>query len=208
MAEDNQSIRRMTTILITSHRTEAPVVVVVDAKGSGKTLAFLQMCRRGTWEEFANAVGVGAVTLDARLVPVRRSDILMSLKEHRDIFGNPADDISWRKLWLMVMARSIGVQTMPDKVEHTLADVASEQRMVFLIDGLEDLFQDFTEDLSQQRALRVLLTDCLDWMRSLRGRPLGLVVFVRLDLVTGAIRQNVQQFRARYQQYELQERTP
>jgi hypothetical protein len=74
---------------------------------------------------------------------------------------------------------------------------------VFVLDGLEDLFQRFSTDSHQQQALRVLLTSCPEWLRSLRGRPLGLIVFVRRDLVVSAIRQNTEQFLARHAAFEL-----
>lgn len=72
-----------------------------------------------------------------------------------------------------------------------------------MIDGLEDLFQDFSRNANEQRALRALLTGCPQWLRALRGRPLGLVVFARHDLVLKAIPQNTQQFFERYRAYEL-----
>jgi hypothetical protein len=74
---------------------------------------------------------------------------------------------------------------------------------VFVFDGLEDLFQDFSKDGRQQRALGVPLTSCPEWLRSLRGLPLGLAVFVRRDLVVNSIHQNARQFLERYHAYEL-----
>ncbi|WP_131768869.1 hypothetical protein [Candidatus Protofrankia californiensis] len=64
------------TNLVSAHRTEAPIEVVVGAKGSGKTFTYLRMCRWTTWSEFAEAVGVGGVELTANLVPVLASKYL------------------------------------------------------------------------------------------------------------------------------------
>src|SRR5262245_19523944 len=61
----------------------------------------------------------------------------------------------------------------------------------------------FQQRRPSQRALRALLTGCPDWLRSLRGRPLGLVVFVRRDLVLNSIQQNTDQFLARHRADEL-----
>ncbi len=214
--------------LLAAHRTEPPIGVVVGAKGSGKTFTFVQMARHRTWQAFAQAAGVKDVTLTAPVVPVLTSRNLdlpketaealaqgakefggvpASQVEIRDLISNQLEhgnqsDPAWRLCWLICLARAIGIDAGPDDVERRLVQAAHRQ-IVFVIDGLEDLFQDFSRNEAQQQALRVLLTDCLDWLRGLRGRPFGLVVFVRQDLVQGAIRQNSRQFLARYQDYAL-----
>lgn len=217
--------------LVSKHRTEAPVEVVVGAKGSGKTFTYLRMCRRGNWARFAEAAEVKGVELDAPIVPVMASQHLVdSLRDQiadiqrqsaerltgsepaaflqlRDLIVESLDqelnDVAWRKVWLTCLARAAGLDATPDTAEQELTTLAREHRAVFVLDGLEDLFQRFSTDASQQRALRALLTGCPEWLRSLRGRPLGLVVFVRRDLVLNSIQQNTDQFLARHQAYEL-----
>ncbi|MFD9941910.1 KGGVGR-motif variant AAA ATPase [Nonomuraea sp. NPDC059023] len=216
--------------LLTSHRTEPPLCVVAGAKGSGKTFTQTQMCFRRTWRTYARDVGVEEVALDALLAPVfvsknlndatrRRVEEIQrsasvstdsesySQLDLRDVIDeslrSELTDLQWRQVWLTCMARAIGIKTSPVDVEKKLAEFGSLNRRIFLIDGLEDLLQNFSDDSAQVQALRVLLTDCLDWLRSLRGRPLGLVIFVRRDLVQAAIKQNYRQFFARYSEYEL-----
>jgi hypothetical protein len=130
-----------------------------------------------------------------------------------DALGEQMNEVSWRRLWLTCLARAAGLRATAENAEEQLADLARRHRVVFVIDGLEDLFQDFSSDsvqqravqqrAVQQRALRTLLTDCPEWLRSLRGRPLGLVVFVRRDLVLNSVPQNAQQFFERHRAYEL-----
>ncbi|WP_020522416.1 ParA family protein [Catelliglobosispora koreensis] len=219
------------TNLVSKHRTEAPVEVVVGAKGSGKTFTYLRMCRQGNWAQFAEAAGVSGVELAAPILPVMASQHLVdSLREQivdvqhqsanlltnstpatflelRDLIVESLDqdlnDVAWRRVWLTCLARAAGLNTTPATVEQDLTALARDHRVVFVLDGLEDLFQRFSTDASQQRALRALLTGCPEWLRSLRGRPLGLVVFVRRDLVLNSIQQNTDQFFARHQAYEL-----
>ncbi|MEU8172418.1 AAA family ATPase [Microbispora hainanensis] len=214
--------------LLTSHRTEPPLCVVVGAKGSGKTFTQLQMCFRRTWRGYAADVGVPGVALEAPLVPVF---ISRNLKDHERISAIQRDawvsseaepasqlelrdridqalrarlsDLEWRRVWLTCIARAVGIDAEPSDVEQKLADFARDGSRIFLIDGLEDLLQDFARSEAQRQALRVLMVDCLDWLRSLRGRPLGLVIFVRRDLIQAAVRQNYSQFLARYGEYEL-----
>lgn len=59
--------------LISTHRTDLPVEIVVGSKGSGKTFTFLQMCYRQTWKNFAKGTGVEDVEVDAPIVPVLTS---------------------------------------------------------------------------------------------------------------------------------------
>ncbi|OPG13784.1 KGGVGR-motif variant AAA ATPase [Microbispora sp. GKU 823] len=216
--------------LLTSHRTEPPLCVVAGAKGSGKTFTQIQMCFRRTWRDYAADVGVPGVALQALLAPVFISKNLKddtyqrisaiqrdacvsraaepaSQLELRDLIDgalrSQLSDAEWRRVWLTCMARAVGIDAEPTDVERKLADFAHADSRIFLIDGLEDLLQDFARNESQRQALRVLMVDCLDWLRSLRGRPLGLVIFVRRDLVQAAVRQNYNQFLARYSEYEL-----
>ncbi|MGW3655849.1 ParA family protein [Streptomyces sp. NPDC005151] len=217
--------------LVSTHRTEAPVEIIVGAKGSGKTFTYLRMCRRGTWDAFARAAGVGGVELRAPLVPVLASQNLAdelraeveevqkasaneltegepaSFLSLRDLVTDALDtdmnEVGWRRVWLTCLARAAGLSATPETAESALTDLARNQRAIFVIDGLEDLFQDFSSNIQQQRALRALLTGCPEWLRSLRGRPLGLVVFVRRDLVLNSVQQNAQQFLERHRAYEL-----
>jgi len=217
--------------LVSTHRTEAPVEVVVGAKGSGKTFTYLRMCRQENWARFAEAAGVRGVELDAPIVPVLASQHLdgrlrdritdvqqesantltgsnaASFLRLRDLIAESLDhelnDVAWRKVWLTCLALAAGLDATRDTAEEVLTQLARRRRAVFVLDGIEDLFQKFSSDGRQQRALRALLTGCPDWLRSLRGRPLGLVVFVRRDLVLNAIQQNTDQFFARHRAYEL-----
>ncbi|GAB2445588.1 hypothetical protein GCM10027187_08800 [Streptosporangium sandarakinum] len=221
-----ESLRNM----LVSHRTEPPLCVVTGAKGSGKTFTQLQMCFRKTWRDYARDVGVEGVALDAPLAPVlvsknlsdsardRISVIQREVAVSRDVepatqlelrdlidgaLRSELTNVQWRRIWLTCMARAVGIDATPEDVEQKLVDFGSAETRIFLFDGLEDLLQDLLDSDVQRQALRVLLVDCLDWLRSLRGRPLGLVIFVRRDLVQSAIRQNYGQFFARYRDYEL-----
>ncbi|MFI2732973.1 ParA family protein [Streptomyces sp. NPDC018711] len=217
--------------LVSTHRTEAPVEVVVGAKGSGKTFTYLRMCRQGTWDSFGVAAGVEGIELRAPLVPVLASTNLAdglrnqvedvqresaakltgaepaSFLSLRDLVTEALDEdmneVGWRRVWLTCLARAAGIDATPETAESALTDLARRHRAIFVIDGLEDLFQDFSSNTRQQRALRALLTGCPDWLRSLRGRPLGLVVFVRRDLVLNSVQQNAQQFLERHHAYSL-----
>ncbi|MEV4078874.1 KGGVGR-motif variant AAA ATPase [Nonomuraea fuscirosea] len=219
--------------LLSDHRTEPPLVLVVGAKGAGKTFLYSKACVARTWSSFAERSGIDGVRLSAPVIPVLESDNLEygeltpqqlredfalshfgqmfapdSAQEIRDrlkrgISTLGSDDLAWRRLWLECLAAAVGIVPSADGgVETALTDLGKRAQAVFVIDGLEDLLQTLDTEV-KRTALRVLLVDVLNWLRSLRGRPFGLVVFVRQDLVSRAVRQNSGQLLNRYDSYAL-----
>ncbi|MFD5318980.1 KGGVGR-motif variant AAA ATPase [Streptomyces sp. NPDC127098] len=215
--------------LIADHSTDLPVTVVVGAKGSGKTFTYARMCARGTWEEFARENGQD-VARPALVVPVLdpanvsiqtgvtspqtlrdraaggdgvtadeiRSRLNAGLRDER------ADDPEfWRLRWLECLAWSAGAgRGVPAEDFLINRTLEASGACLFVIDGLEDWLESVDRE-SKRIALRTLLMDIPAWLSRLRHRTLGLVVFVRQDLVRSAIRQNLGQFLDRYAPYEL-----
>ncbi|GAA3355491.1 ParA family protein [Saccharopolyspora gregorii] len=219
--------------LLGDHRTEAPLVVVAGAKGAGKTFLHAKACVARSWDRFAERSGVDGVQLASAIVPVLESTNLdsqgLTPQQLRDEFAmangsvggaesgleirdritrakrdlDSDDELGWRDVWLRTLAAAAGVSDPDRDPQQLLTELGARSHAVFLIDGLEDLFQDL-DDEKQKVALRVLLTDVLAWLRSLRGRPFGLVVFVRQDLVTLSVPQNSGQLLGRYARYALE----
>jgi hypothetical protein len=109
-----------------------------------------------------------------------------------------------RHIWINAMARALGLDEGADAKSIVESMTASGMhRIVFIVDGLEDLLQDIHTNDTEQRALRSLLNEVSSWLSQIPGRPIGLVVFVRRDMVLAAIKQNPGQFFSRYQPYEL-----
>ncbi|MGR3935393.1 KGGVGR-motif variant AAA ATPase [Streptomyces sp. BRA346] len=216
--------------LIADHSTDLPVAVVVGAKGAGKTFTFARMCAQGTWEDFARENGQN-VERAAMVIPVLdpaniaepqaggaspqklrdraatgpgvtadeiRSHLNTGLRDER------ADDPEfWRLRWLECLAWSAGARR-EERAEDFLIKrtLDASGACLFVIDGLEDWLES-VEGERKRIALRTLLIEVPAWLRRLRNRLLGLVIFVRQDLVRAAIRQNLGQFMDRYAPYEL-----
>lgn len=108
----------------------------------------------------------------------------------------------WTRFWVQEMARSIGITgiTSPSDLNEKLK--AQKGRIVFLFDGLEDIFQEIALHEEQQTALRALL-DLPQGLSEIRNPNLGLIIFLRRDFLKHAIKQNLGQFESLYQPYEL-----
>ncbi|AOW99225.1 chromosome partitioning protein ParA [Moorena producens PAL-8-15-08-1] len=107
----------------------------------------------------------------------------------------------WRDRWLDVIAKSLGMTGKGRDLPKYLAD--NKQKIVAVIDGLEDLFQEFDQDKAQQTALRALLQEVPQWLEQQPLRCLGIIIFVRQDILTASVRQNSGQMKSRYQPYTL-----
>lgn len=212
--------------LITDHRTEPPLVVVAGAKGAGKTFLFAKACAAATWDAFAGSAGIGDVREGLPIVPVLepkvlRSDAPQRLREvfaarHGGVAGlahtiadtvaggvaaDTTDPRQWRRYWLTCIAMAAGIDPSGDP-QSALTELGRHHSAVFVIDGLEDLLQTLDGE-AKKVALRTLVTDVVEWLRTLRGRPFGLVVFVRTDFVTTAVTQNAGQLLNNYRRYAL-----
>lgn len=207
-----------------------PMTVIVGAKGSGKTYTFLQIVRRETWQAFVQAASDAQSEINAAIFPVLASknldqQLLQKVRAKASktlgLFQPPNEDVirdhirdnwqktlhegQWRERWLDVIAWSIGFKLQENGAGRGLVTYLTEsgQQLVAVIDGLEDLFQDFTNNKAQQTALRALLQEVPEWLAQQPGRPLGIIIFIRRDMVLAAISQNAAQMMARYDPYAL-----
>ncbi|NEQ83450.1 MAG: ParA family protein, partial [Moorea sp. SIO2I5] len=219
--------------LANNYRKQIPITVVIGAKGSGKTYTFMQIIRRKEWQNFIEDVGVTNVdiTVDstALIAPIissnnlndKAKEIVDDLRKHcaEEIGLTPPVDDSevkdyirygyqqelhegeWRDRWLDVIAKSLGMTGKGRDLPKYLAD--NKQKIVAVIDGLEDLFQEFDQDKAQQTALRALLQEVPQWLEQQPLRCLGIIIFVRQDILTASVRQNSGQMKSRYQPYTL-----
>lgn len=217
--------------LASDHHTETPIVVTVGAKGSGKTFTFLQLTSSASWDQFARRAGVRGRTQESLVVPVlgpinvdQRVEAAFEAARRRAA-PDPAttvpasmrlrDDVNratqstltpadWRNVWLDVIAKSVGLNGTLADAEARVESLARQQRLIFIFDGLEDVFQGFAVNRAEQVAIRALVQEVPAWLRLLPGRPLGLLVFVREDIVRAAVQQNAAQLLAQYGPYRLE----
>lgn len=227
----NLLLTKPLTALLSDHRTRVPIAVIVGPKGAGKTYTYLQLNQRTSWKAFAADVGEEPIKIDALIAPVlqpknlddvvarRLSDKRISIANqlgfnkpglsfeiYDEVVSGLAKDLTqsdWRKIWLQLIAFSLGFNRHADPSKLIEELVKQNSKVIATFDGLEDIFQDISVSEKQKVALRALLQDVPDWLSQQPERPLGLAIFVREDMVLDAISQNARQLMNRYDSYAL-----
>jgi hypothetical protein len=219
--------------LVMDHRHQLPVAVVVGAKGAGKTYTYLQIIRCKTWQQFTAHAGESPAAVDASICPMLEPKNLrdaaarlvrdarqegasrlslstplesMDLRDRvRDWLQESLHEGQWRERWLDLAAWGVGFRPRDSgagrELRKHLASIG--QRIIVVVDGLEDLFQNLPTDGAEQTALRSLLQEVPEWLGQQPSRSIGIIVFVRRDMVLNAVRQNPHQLMARYEPYAL-----
>jgi len=219
--------------LASDFSARVPIAIVVGAKGSGKTFTFLQFAQRSNWETFVNDTISTRPRISATICPVLQSknlaqeaqgvvntarrntgealglprpDDLTVIGDYlRDSLQDSLHEGQWRERWLNMIAWSVGFEVKQSDAGRKLVEYlrSRKQSIVAIIDGLEDTFQALPGDEKQQVALRSLLQDVPEWLEQQHAWPVGLLVFVRQDMVLHAVRQNPTQLLVRYDPYAL-----
>jgi cellulose biosynthesis protein BcsQ len=218
--------------LATDFSSKTPLAVMTGPKGSGKTYTYLQLIRRQTWGNFVKDALGNQISQKTHICPALKPanlsdranelvrDCIQSTQKQlelnakdppiaisdflRDKLKEDLHEGDWREVWLKVIAWSMGFHSNQEKLgREAIAFLQKrKQKVVAVIDGLEDFFQDFKED-SAKVALRALLQEVPEWLRQQPDRPLGLILFVREDMIDKAVVQNSQQLLAKYEPYAL-----
>ncbi len=218
--------------LAADHRSQVPIAIVVGAKGAGKTYTFLQLVRRQNWAEFLQDANAGQGSIAAAVAPVlgslnlreaaaqsvgdAKKRVATQLGETdvapdadirdriRKSLNSNLHEGQWREEWLNIFALAAGFKLETNGGRAFVESLRQRGHpLVCVVDGLEDLFQNLPSDTREQTSLRSLLQEVPAWLAQQPERPLGLVVFVRRDMVLNAVKQNAGQLMARYEPYAL-----
>ncbi len=206
-----------------------PVAVIMGAKGSGKTFIYLQLSRIKVWKEFLKVFDMENenngfiyplifprnLQDDAKKIIrnchenipipfnlITQDEIRARMDEKKGSGGT--NETVWKDFWLKLMADALscGKEDHPLKaIQKTLAE--KDQKVIFQIDGLEDHFQYIRNDPVEQTAIRALCQSVTEALQELPDNRIGLIIFIRKDIVRSAIKQNFGQFEARYKAFEL-----
>lgn len=209
---------------------ELPNLLVIGAKGAGKTFTFRQVVRARSWQGFREKLGLlGGDRANAQIFPVLWSDNIQDEPngEIKEVQGFAVDTVNGNKD-LLLSATNIhriiveALRNPPAHWDDFWDDLITSQfgimegglqalnqylvekkvSLVFVFDGIEDAFNDATEGHAP-KAIQALLR-LPNRISELVNRQIGAIVFVRADYVQATIRQNLGQFLQRFQAFRLQ----
>jgi cellulose biosynthesis protein BcsQ len=113
----------------------------------------------------------------------------------------------WTEFWISEIARVIGIN--PDaESSKNLSSINSELknkglRIIFLFDGLEDIFPNISSNNQEKIALKALIDDLPNRLSEIRQSNLGVIILLRRDFLRYTITQNLKQFENLYRSYDL-----
>lgn len=218
--------------MIVRHRAELPNLVVLGAKGSGKTYLYRQFVLRQNWNRFAEEhCGLKAVFADnAAFIPVlataydrKISPVVSTCIEETDrylgesLLDHNAFETLREKLRERLRANeesgwvSFWESSILGQFAHRFSDLQelntylgqTRKNIIFLFDGLDDIFNVTEKTTVIRTAVQTLCYDLVRRISGLKDRHIGAVIFVRRDIAEEAIPYNYQQFRDQYKDFEL-----
>lgn len=210
---------------------QPPIVIVEGSKGTGKTLTYRFLLEKESWSKVTQDLSYDEVktTYEGMFLPlvgsVTNGTFLldMSNKARREVSnklggGKPLNfseteekiksnlkskSLSWSDFWLNLIAETAGFYGENAWSNFIESVVKSEDKIIILVEGLEEILTNPYSEISESEALLSLLREIPLRLREEAGRPVGLIFLVRADMVEAAITQNLAQFRASYANYSL-----
>lgn len=205
-----------------------PVTVIMGAKGSGKTFLYRKMAESVSWDCFcSNLFGPDTSSVGGYFLPViatrNSSELTNTLKEcirrlnenipcsyaNESVFLNNARKLEQEKSkkpdWFVFWERLLTSSINPNWNSFQEANTALEKdgkKVVFLIDGLEDIFIHVSRVEDEQQAIRILCQDIVNQIKA-QYYNLGIIIFLRRDMASASIPVNYKQFEQTYKDAEL-----
>ena len=216
--------------LLKKFSQQIPQAVVLGAKGAGKTFLFKEMISRKTWQEFAgnfeNAKQKDIITFIIPLSTSRNLDGFenkiretflffsknVSIAGKNELFWYENSDIlqkfskenhnrqEWKERWIKCICGAFNKTLDLELIEKELQK--KKQRVLFVADGLEEIFEKTLEYENERIAVQALVQDVLNEFK-IKYNNLGLLVFLRKDLANNSITTNYEQFENQYRSIAL-----
>lgn len=121
--------------------------------------------------------------------------LLMHARKDHDI-------LEWKEIWKKVILSAF------DKTYQSLSELEEELqyrhiKIVFLLDGLEEIFEHTISSENEKNAIRALCRDLVDEVK-IAYHNVGLMIFLRKDMARDSLTINYEQFYSLYRAVELQ----
>lgn len=231
-AEANGAVKLLLTEPIKNlcmrFKNQIPTAVVRGAKGSGKTFLYRQFIEKRNWDIFCNSVNKKTLGKNSGyFVPVFAPRNIMQLNEliskcidtvnenvkiahvSKTVYIDNSIklekqisiDTEWLIFWEQLFAASISDE-FDSFVELEQALKQQNQKIVFLVDGLEEILRKVSADEKQQKAVQILCQDFVNLIAT-KYDNIGIILFLRSDMAKNAITVNYEQFSQTHDYSEL-----
>lgn len=216
-----------------TYRRDIPRLVILGAKGSGKTYLYKQLLIKKEWGAFIQSINQQAQIPgeeDTYIIPVLatedRVELIKPLEDcidnaqneldgveiTRNIYSKNEDkikaykaaehgEIEWKKFWRSLLLETVGASGDFSDLEEILQ--RQGKRIVFILDGIENIFNENPLERNSMIAINALLRGILNEITELSLGNIGILVFFRKDLAEDALSTNGAQFFSQYAQFEL-----
>ena len=217
--------------LVKRFHSTVPQAVVIGAKGAGKTFLYRELLRVKKWGTFCTRNGVAESDVKTHMIPLispknfgEFSDVIHgavgSFAEESGLASddnnywykngetllsgitNQNDLMQWKETWKTCLLKAFNnsMNGSLDLVEEELKK--KNINVLFLVDGLEEIFENTLDNESEKVAIRALVQDLINEMK-LRYSHIGMLVFLRKDLSNNSIETNKEQFEGQYKNFAL-----
>lgn len=219
--------------LCSRYKGRIPTAVVRGAKGSGKTFLYRKLLENKEWYSFCSGTlgvneNIAADGKKAYFLPIianRNSGKMKELLEENinaindeissadisksvyidsiEILEKAGSDVTtdWMKFYERFFAQALN-QKFQDLSEADKSLKKDGSSIVYIIDGLEEIFKNVPSNENQQRAVQFLCQDFVNKL-AIRYENIGIIIFIRSDMVENAITTNYEQFKQSYDYAEL-----
>ncbi|MDD1416176.1 ParA family protein [Dolichospermum sp. ST_con] len=113
----------------------------------------------------------------------------------------------WTEFWINEISIATGINNENENV-NDISIINRELkkknlRIIFLFDGLENIFPEISSQPQQEKALRALIQNVPGQLAEIRQSNIGLIIFLRRDFLRYTIKQDLKQFENLYRPYDL-----
>lgn len=227
--EFNVLLTQPINTIIRKYYNSIPQIVVLGAKGAGKTFLFREMLRRKTWQNFTQISGGKEQNKVSYVIPLvspksveNLTDIIQkSVINYIKEFSSATENLSfwydnrveiysynsqyhslveWGMFWKKIMLNAF--KNVLDLIDVDKILQKENKEVVFVIDGLEEIFKKTLSEENEKNAICSLVQELMTEVK-IKYKNIGLVVFLRKDLANNSITVNQEQFENAYKPYAL-----
>lgn len=215
--------------MITQFSNSIPSIVIMGAKGSGKTFLYHKFAKAMTWKSFCNDTSDERYA-DTCFLPVIATRSVITLNEAlanciNNLNSHIADasvkkdcyisnerglsefnikdhnEIEWLNFWEIMMVTSFNPNIKTFEAMNDILE-KNNKRVIFLFDGIEEHLQNITNSKTEKLAITALCQKIVTSL-SIQYPQIGIILFLRRDMAQDAITVNYTQFKQLYEKFEL-----